>query len=92
MSFKRSFTIFQVCLSYISNTEKEKEKKRASKQIKHSAVKPDKIFLFKLMLYPQPYSTYTINNYLFNCILIFQECNTVFSFKIGYLNFSYTFF
>lgn len=67
-------------------------KKRASKQIKHSAVKPDKIFLFKLMLYPQPCSTYTINNYLFNCILIFQECNTVYSFKIGYLNFSHPFF
>lgn len=66
----------------------KKGKKRGQVNKSNTAVKPGKIFLFKLMLYPQPCSTYTINNYLFNCILIFQECNTVYSFKIGYLNFS----
>lgn len=44
------------------------------------------------MTYPQPCSTYTRNNFLFDCILIFQGFNTLFSSKIDYLSFSYTFF
>lgn len=62
------FSEFVYCILF---TQEKGAGGATSKQIKHPAVKPDKIFLCKLTIHPQPSSIYTISKCLFNCILKF---------------------